>query len=152
MSPVVITGDLNVAPLENDVWSHKQLLKVVSHTPVETALLGKVQASGRWVDVVRQHIPEPEKLYTWWSYRAKDWSLADKGRRLDHIWLDEGLKKGQLYKRRGRTRSPCAGNGHPIMRRSSRLSIYERRNGLASSNSLWARLKSAIDRSRLSDI
>ncbi len=88
-SPVVMTGDLNVAPLENDVWSHKQLLRVVSHTPVETALLNKVQNSGRWVDVVRQHIPECEKLYTWWSYRAKDWSASDRGRRLDHIWLDE---------------------------------------------------------------
>jgi len=28
----VLTGDFNIAPHENDVWSHKQLLKVVSHT------------------------------------------------------------------------------------------------------------------------
>ena len=35
---------------------------------------------------MRELRPEPEKLYTWWSYRAKDWSAADKGRRLDHIW------------------------------------------------------------------
>jgi len=35
---VVIVGDFNVAPLEHDVWSHKQLLDVVSHTPVETDL------------------------------------------------------------------------------------------------------------------
>ncbi|MGI9463857.1 MAG: exodeoxyribonuclease III [Aestuariivirgaceae bacterium] len=93
MSPVVMTGDLNIAPLEQDVWSHKQLLKVVSHTPVETELLNKVQNSGRWVDVVREHIPADEKLYTWWSYRARDWSKADKGRRLDHIWLDEASAK-----------------------------------------------------------
>ena len=32
-------------------------------------------------------MPEPEKLYTWWSYRAPDWAAADKGRRLDHIWV-----------------------------------------------------------------
>ena len=31
----ILVGDLNVAPHENDVWSHKQLLKVVSHTPIE---------------------------------------------------------------------------------------------------------------------
>ena len=30
----VLVGDLNIAPLEEDVWSHKQLLKVVSHTPL----------------------------------------------------------------------------------------------------------------------
>ena len=35
----ILVGDLNVAPHENDVWSHKQLLKVVSHTPVETEKL-----------------------------------------------------------------------------------------------------------------
>jgi exodeoxyribonuclease III len=31
----ILLGDLNIAPLETDVWSHKQLLDVVSHTPVE---------------------------------------------------------------------------------------------------------------------
>ncbi|MGI9369731.1 MAG: exodeoxyribonuclease III, partial [Ruegeria sp.] len=31
----VLVGDLNIAPREDDVWSHKQLLKVVSHTPIE---------------------------------------------------------------------------------------------------------------------
>ena len=38
-----------------------------------------------WVDVTRQDIPQG-LLYSWWSYRAKDWDAADKGRRLDHIW------------------------------------------------------------------
>ena len=36
LSGSILVGDLNIAPLEHDVWSHKQLLKVVSHTPVET--------------------------------------------------------------------------------------------------------------------
>ena len=36
--------------------------------------------------------PEPEKLYTWWSYRAMDnWRTADRGRRLDHIWTSDAL-------------------------------------------------------------
>ncbi|MGE0409695.1 MAG: exodeoxyribonuclease III, partial [Amphiplicatus sp.] len=35
----ILVGDLNVAPREHDVWSHKQLLKVVSHTPAEVALM-----------------------------------------------------------------------------------------------------------------
>jgi exodeoxyribonuclease-3 len=86
--PVVLTGDLNVAPLENDVWSHRQLLNVVSHTPVETSRLNALQAAGRWIDVVREHVPPERKLYTWWSYRARDWTLSDRGRRLDHIWVD----------------------------------------------------------------
>ncbi|HIP24188.1 MAG TPA: exodeoxyribonuclease III [Rhodobacteraceae bacterium] len=81
----VLVGDLNIAPLEDDVWSHKQLLKIVSHTPVEIEHLDNVMKSGAWVDITRQDIPEG-KLYSWWSYRAKDWDKADKGRRLDHIW------------------------------------------------------------------
>lgn len=82
----LIAGDFNIAPHENDVWSHKQLLKVVSHTPIETDALNEIQNRRNWVDLVRKHIPDSEKLYSWWSYRAKDWDSADKGRRLDHIW------------------------------------------------------------------
>jgi len=84
--PGILVGDLNIAPLETDVWSHKQLLKVVSHTPVETEGLTEVMNRGGWTDLIRQHIPPEEKIFTWWSYRSKDWSTADKGRRLDHVW------------------------------------------------------------------
>ena len=81
----ILVGDLNIAPQEDDVWSHKQLLKIVSHTPVEVEALGAAQEAGGWVDITRKDVPEG-KLYSWWSYRAKDWDAADKGRRLDHIW------------------------------------------------------------------
>lgn len=81
----ILVGDLNIAPREDDVWSHKQLLKIVSHTPVEVEHLGAAQEAGRWVDITRQDIPSG-LLYSWWSYRAADWDAADKGRRLDHIW------------------------------------------------------------------
>lgn len=82
----ILVGDLNIAPLEHDVWSHKQLLKVVSHTPVETESFEAMRKAGGWVDLMRQAIPEPEKIYTWWSYRAADWAASDRGRRLDHVW------------------------------------------------------------------
>ncbi len=81
----VMVGDLNIAPREDDVWSHKQLLKVVSHTPIEVEHLTAAQEAGEWADITRMHIPEGQ-LYSWWSYRAKDWDAANKGRRLDHIW------------------------------------------------------------------
>jgi len=90
--PLMLVGDLNVAPLEHDVWSHKQLLDVVCHTPVETRLLGEVQAAFDWTDATRHFIPESEKIYSWWSYRAQDWEASDRGRRLDHAWLSPGLK------------------------------------------------------------
>jgi exodeoxyribonuclease-3 len=88
----ILVGDLNVAPLEHDVWSHKQLLRVVSHTPIEVELLGEVREAFEWNDVTRQFVPENEKIYSWWSYRAQDWKASDRGRRLDHIWTSPALK------------------------------------------------------------
>lgn len=87
----ILVGDLNIAPLEHDVWSHKDLLKVVSHTPIETKGLTDIMAAGQWHDVMRKFVPAQEKLYTWWSYRAKDWDSANRGRRLDHVWATEAL-------------------------------------------------------------
>lgn len=86
----ILVGDLNIAPREDDVWSHKQLLKIVSHTPVEVEHFGQAMEAGRWVDVTRQDIPAGH-LYSWWSYRAPDWDAADKGRRLDHIWASPDI-------------------------------------------------------------
>jgi exodeoxyribonuclease III len=87
----ILVGDLNIAPSEADVWSHKQLLKVVSHTPVEVDALEAWRAAHGWVDAVRAIVPEDEKLYSWWSYRNRTWPGSDKGRRLDHIWVSPAL-------------------------------------------------------------
>ena len=88
-NPLIVVGDLNIAPEEQDVWSHKQLLKVVSHTPVETDGLKRVVAEGGFSDIARVARGMDDKLYTWWSYRARDWKASNRGRRLDHIWSNE---------------------------------------------------------------
>ena len=80
-----------MAPLEHDVWSHKQLLKIVSHTPVEVDLFGRLQASLDWIDVPRRFVSSDEKLYSWWSYRNNDWRASNRGRRLDHILATPAL-------------------------------------------------------------
>lgn len=89
--PLVVVGDLNIAPMEHDVWDHKKMLKVVSHTPEETTRFEKFFKSMNFTDAVRHFVPENEKVYTWWSYRAADWEAADKGRRLDHVWVTAPL-------------------------------------------------------------
>ena len=89
----ILVGDLNVAPLETDVWSHKQLLRVVSHTPPETERFERARTAGGWVDLMRQFVPPEEKLFTWWSYRSPDWTKNDRGRRLDHIWVTPDLAR-----------------------------------------------------------
>lgn len=90
---MILCGDFNIAPLENDVWSHKQCLKIVSHTSVEVERLKRLQESVGFVDVFRKFYPEPQKLYSWWSYRNPNWKTNDKGRRLDHIWVTPAMEK-----------------------------------------------------------
>jgi exodeoxyribonuclease-3 len=100
--PQIILGDFNIAPLEHDVWSHKQLLDVVSHTPQEVSLLNNFKQAGAFCDIARHFHSETEKLYSWWSYRAKDWEASNRGRRLDHIWcsqfLTDNIKEFHIYK------------------------------------------------------
>lgn len=90
--PIIVAGDFNIAPQEHDVWSHKQLLKVVSHTPVEVEKLDTLRKTLNWIDTSRFFVPENEKCYTWWSYRNRDWKISNRGRRLDHIWVTQPLK------------------------------------------------------------
>jgi exodeoxyribonuclease-3 len=91
LARTVLVGDLNIAPLEHDVWSHKQLLDVVSHTPAETEAL-TAWRDASFVDAVRHFVPEDQKLYTWWSYRNRDWRASNRGRRLDHVWVTPDLE------------------------------------------------------------
>ena len=98
----ILVGDLNIAPLEHDVWSHKQLLNVVSHTPIETEALLELIKTGNWIDVMREFVSQNEKLYSWWSYRNRNWEMSNRGRRLDHFWVTKNLfslvKSGVIYK------------------------------------------------------
>ncbi|WP_304186834.1 exodeoxyribonuclease III [Phenylobacterium aquaticum] len=92
-APLAIVGDLNVAPGEYDVWSHRQMLKTVSHTPPEIAAMAALKTSLGFTDIVREAIPDPEKLFSWWSYRAADFRASNRGLRLDHIWISPGLRE-----------------------------------------------------------
>jgi exodeoxyribonuclease-3 len=86
-----LVGDLNIAPLPTDVWNHRALLRVVTHTPGEVAALAALQSAHKWVDAVRRIIPPAQRLFTWWSYLAPDWQASDRGRRLDHVWITPAL-------------------------------------------------------------
>ncbi|MFW0776907.1 MAG: exodeoxyribonuclease III [Rickettsiales bacterium] len=88
----IIVGDFNIAPYEHDVWSSKQLRKVVSHTEPERTGLAAMREAYDWCDVGRHFTPMEDKLYSWWSYRNRDWKKSNRGRRLDHIWVTPLLK------------------------------------------------------------
>jgi len=89
--PTLVVGDFNIAPLECDVWSHKALINVVSHTPIEVEALNRLQQAHDWIDIGRKFVPAPERCFTWWSYRSMDWTRNDRGRRLDHMWASPEL-------------------------------------------------------------
>lgn len=89
--PILLAGDFNIAPGEHDVWNHRHMLKVVSHTPIEIETAARLKASLDFTDLVRAAIPEPQKLFSWWSYRALDFRASNRGLRLDHLWASPGL-------------------------------------------------------------
>ena len=93
---IIIVGDINIAPLEHDVWSHRQLLDVVSHTPIEVEKLNRLQKTLDFIDTHRHFVPHSEKLYSWWSYRGLEPFKSNRGRRLDHIWATPNLREN-LY-------------------------------------------------------
>lgn len=95
-SEIIIVGDMNIAPLEADVWSHKQLLNVVSHTPIEVEKMLRLKNSLNWIDTHRHLSDANEKLYSWWSYRGLEPFKSNRGRRLDHIWITPNLEKNLL--------------------------------------------------------
>jgi exodeoxyribonuclease-3 len=91
-APLAIMGDLNVAPSEHDVWNHRHMSKVVSHTPVEVEAFEAMKASLGFIDLPRATTPDPAKMFSWWSYRAADFRASNRGLRLDHILVAPGLK------------------------------------------------------------
>lgn len=91
-APLVIAGDLNVAPGEFDVWNHRYMSKIVSHTPAEVEAFDRLMRSINLIDIVREAAPAPEKLASWWSYRAADFRQSNRGLRLDHLLLSPGLR------------------------------------------------------------
>jgi exodeoxyribonuclease-3 len=94
--PLVLAGDFNIAPGENDVWNHRYMSKIVSHTPVEIEAMADLREAGDFTDLVRAATPEPQKLFSWWSYRAADFRASNRGLRLDHIWISPGLRPAAL--------------------------------------------------------
>ncbi len=91
--PLVVTGDLNIAPGEFDVWNHRYMSKVVSHTPVEIERFAALMGSIGFINILREAVPEPEKLASWWSYRAQDFHQSNRGLLLDHLLLSPGLRQ-----------------------------------------------------------
>jgi exodeoxyribonuclease-3 len=82
-APVVLCGDLNVAPTDLDVHDPAQWRGQTMCSEPEREAFGRLTAWGLR-DALRLHHPQTPGLYTWWDYRAgafhRGWGL-----RIDHI-------------------------------------------------------------------
>ena len=100
--PTILMGDLNIAPLEQDVWNHKKLLRSVGHTPGESERFATLLERGELVDVGRRFVPPDQPLYSWWGYRFAASFEKNYGWRLDHVLANEaanaGIKGFEVYK------------------------------------------------------
>ena len=92
-SLIALVGDINIAPDIMDVWSHKQLTNIVSHTKIERIKMELFKRSFNFEDAIRNIHGYEKKIYSWWSYRARDWKKSNRGRRLDHIWTSKKLNE-----------------------------------------------------------
>lgn len=88
--PLLLCGDLNVAPEEIDVHDPKGLRDHVDFHPAARAALERVRAWG-FVDVFRKHHPGEPGQYTFWDYRVRGALERNVGWRVDHIWATPPL-------------------------------------------------------------
>ncbi len=87
--PVLVCGDVNIAPTALDLARPKQNVKNSGFLPEERAWFADLLASG-WVDVVRALHPDEPNLYSWWSQRGAA-REKDIGWRLDHVFATPDL-------------------------------------------------------------
>ena len=86
--PVVVCGDMNIAPTDEDVFSPQAFIGQTHVTPEERAALGALLAAGLR-DVVRERWPT-ERVFSYWDYRAGMFH-QDLGMRIDLILAAEGI-------------------------------------------------------------
>jgi exodeoxyribonuclease-3 len=88
--PLVLGGDLNVAPTDLDVWDPKACHGGTHVSEPERAAFARLRDWGL-VDAYRARHPEPGR-YTWWDYRAGMFH-KNYGMRIDHLLLSAPLAK-----------------------------------------------------------
>lgn len=87
--PVMVCGDLNVAPQAIDLANPKNNEGNAGFTPEERAKFAQLTAQG-FVDVFREKYPQQTAAYTWWSYlnQARKRNI---GWRIDHVLVSQRL-------------------------------------------------------------
>jgi exodeoxyribonuclease-3 len=104
---VVLAGDWNVVPTDEDVWSAKAMARDALLQPETRAAYRRILFQG-WTDAIRARHPDGP-VYTFWDYTAGCWQ-RDAGFRIDHLLLspqaaDRLLDAGVDREYRGREKA-----------------------------------------------
>src|SRR6516225_113419 len=86
--PVVLAGDYNVVPTDEDIYNPRSWLKDALLQPESRERYQRLLAQG-WTDSVRARYPD-ERIYTFWDYFRQHWQ-KNSGLRIDHLLLNAEL-------------------------------------------------------------
>ena len=84
-APVVLAGDFNVVPTDQDIYPSRSWAKDALLQPESRACFRRLLDQG-WVDAVRVCHPN-EPMYTFWDYKRDRWP-RDAGLRIDFLLLN----------------------------------------------------------------
>ena len=86
--PVVLAGDFNVVPTDEDIYNPRSWLKDALLQPESRACYQRLLAQG-WTDALRARHPD-DRIYTFWDYFRQHWP-RNSGLRIDHLLLSADL-------------------------------------------------------------
>ncbi len=86
--PVVLAGDFNVVPTDEDIYDPKHWRRDALLQPEAREAWQRLLAQG-WLDALREK--HPERIYTFWDYFRQHWQ-RDRGLRIDHLLLNPQLQ------------------------------------------------------------
>jgi exodeoxyribonuclease III len=88
--PVILTGDYNVMPTEQDVYKPERWVDDALFRPETRAAFKKLAGQG-WTDAIRKLYPD-ETIYTFWDYFRNAFG-RNAGLRIDHFLLSPAIAK-----------------------------------------------------------
>lgn len=86
--PVLLAGDYNVIPTDEDIYNPRSWRKDALLQPESRACYQRLLAQG-WSDALRAQYPD-ERIYTFWDYFRQHWQ-KNSGLRIDHLLLSQTL-------------------------------------------------------------
>jgi exodeoxyribonuclease-3 len=112
--PIILGGDLNVAPEDADVWDPAACHGGTHVSPPERRAFARLCSWGL-VDAYRLHHREPER-FTWWDYRAGNFH-KNYGMRIDHLLVSASVAArtlGAEIDREARKGTPVPSDHAPL--------------------------------------